>query len=78
MYCYAIRKSFIETEKGPKILFFNCYWGKSVRVEKKRRKNERKRQCCVGVDNDAELKGAVSGNSAKLGNYKMPVKLKET
>ena len=24
------------------------------------------------------LKGAVSRNSAKLGNYKMPVKLKET
>ena len=24
------------------------------------------------------VKGAVSGNSAKLGNYKMPVKLRET
>jgi len=25
-----------------------------------------------------EVKGAVSRNSAKLGNYKMPVKLRET
>ena len=28
--------------------------------------------------NSATFKGAVSGNSAKLGNYKMPVKLRET
>ena len=27
---------------------------------------------------DKDLKGAVSRNSAKLGNYKMPVKLRET
>ena len=26
----------------------------------------------------AKIKGAVSRNSAKLGNYKMPVKLRET
>ena len=27
---------------------------------------------------DSKFKGAVSRNSAKLGNYKMPVKLRET
>ena len=27
---------------------------------------------------DANVKGAVSRNSAKLGNYKMPVELRET
>ena len=27
---------------------------------------------------EAQFKGAVSRNSAKLGNYKMPVKLRET
>ena len=26
----------------------------------------------------SDIKGAVSWNSAKLGNYKMPVKLRET
>ena len=29
-------------------------------------------------DSNQLLKGAVSRNSAKLGNYKMPVKLRET
>ena len=29
-------------------------------------------------DIDTAVKGAVSRNSAKLGNYKMPVKLRET
>ena len=28
--------------------------------------------------NEVDLKGAVSRNSAKLRNYKMPVKLRET
>ena len=50
--CYAtcIRKSLIETEKGSKIVFFNCCRGQSVAVEKKHRQNERKRRCSVGVN----------------------------
>ena len=31
-----------------------------------------------GTDGDTDIKGAVSRNSAKLGNHKMPVKLRET
>ena len=30
------------------------------------------------VEGPCNVKGAVSGNSAKLGNYKVPVKLRET
>ena len=32
----------------------------------------------IGCESLLGLKGAVSRNSAKLGNYKMPVKLRET
>ena len=31
-----------------------------------------------GISSDDGIKGAVSRNSAKLGNYKMPVKLRKT
>ena len=34
--------------------------------------------CCHWIKKPKRFKGAVSRNSAKLGNYKMPVKLRET
>ena len=33
---------------------------------------------CIEFGTNKVLKGAVSRNSAKLGNYKMPVRLRET
>ena len=34
--------------------------------------------CLKGLGKNHLIKGAVSRNSAKLGNYKMPVTLRET
>lgn len=55
LYCYAIRKSFIETEKGQKFYFLIVTEGNLLELKRNVEKNERKRQCCVGVDDGAEL-----------------------